>query len=60
MREYRRGKALSEDPIRFESMASDKKVRGFRFFFWVSASLFVLAAGELDFQQLHRNFELGV
>src|SRR5438876_2728232 len=30
-------------------MASDKKVRGFRFFFWVSASLFVLAAANWIF-----------
>src|SRR2546425_9287553 len=30
-------------------MASDKKVRGFRFFFWVSASLFILAAANWIF-----------
>ena len=52
MREHRRGKALSEDPIRFESMASDKKVRGFSFFFWVSASLFILAAANWTFNKL--------
>src|SRR5439155_25486575 len=37
------------DQSYFEDMASDKKVRGFRFFFWVSASLFVLAAANWVF-----------
>src|SRR5437867_4131018 len=30
-------------------MSSNKKVRGFRFFFWVSASLFILAAANWTF-----------
>src|SRR5439155_26622371 len=39
------------DQSYFEDMASDKKVRGFMFFFWVSASLFILAAANWAFNK---------
>ena len=48
-------------------MSSDKKVRGFRFFFWVSASLFILAAANWTFNSfigisnlVSNSFGLGV